>query len=285
MARYERPETTGEALALLARGAWTVLAGATDFYPALGAKPAAMDVLDISRIDALKEIAETPEGWTIGAAATWSALRRAALPPAFAALRQAAAEVGSVQIQNRATLGGNLCNASPAADGVPALLILDAEAELASRAGTRRLPLAQFILGNRRTARRPDELLTAIRISKRGASGRSAFRKLGGRRYLVISIAMAAVRLEVDAGGRVGAAAVAVGACSAVAQRLPALEAALRGRAADAGLAEAVDPGHFAALSPIDDVRATAAYRRQAAAEIVRRALLDLWANPMEWAA
>lgn len=279
MARYERPGTVEEALALLARGSWTVLAGGTDFYPALGGNPVAGDVLDISRIAPLKEIAETPEGWAIGAAATWSALRRAALPPAFAALQQAASEVGSVQIQNRATLGGNLCNASPAADGVPALMILDAEAELASLAGTRRLPLEKFILGNRRTARQPDELLRAICIPKRAASGRSVFRKLGSRRYLVISIAMAAVRLDTDSEGRVGASAVALGACSAVAQRLTELEAALRGLPLDAALTEAVLPEHFATLSPIDDVRASAAYRSHAAAEIVRRALLDLAAG------
>ena len=106
----------------------------------------------------------TAGGLRIGACTTWSAIRDAALPPAFDALRAAAAEVGGGQIQNAGTIGGNLCNASPAADGVPPLLALDAEVELASAAGTRRLPLAAFLRGPRRTDRRPGEMLTAVLI-------------------------------------------------------------------------------------------------------------------------
>ncbi|TGT02573.1 xanthine dehydrogenase family protein subunit M, partial [Mesorhizobium sp. M2D.F.Ca.ET.171.01.1.1] len=97
-------------------------------------------------------------------------------------------EVGSVQIQNVASVAGNLCNASPAADGVPALLVLDAEVELRSTKATRQLPLGEFILGNRSTALQPGEMVTAIRVPKRSAVGASAFVKLGARRYLVISI-------------------------------------------------------------------------------------------------
>ena len=137
-----------------------------------------------------------------------------------------------MQIQNAGTIGGNLCNASPAADGVPPLLALDAEVELASAAGTRRLPLAAFLHGPRRTARRPDELLTAVLIPAAATEGRSAFLKLGARRYLVISIAMVAARLA-TADGRVTAAALAVGACGPVATRLPAVEAALVGHPPD----------------------------------------------------
>src|SRR5690606_23592351 len=121
----------------------------------------------------------------------------------------AALEVGSGQIQNVASIAGNLCNASPAADGVPGLMVLDAEVELRSATTTRRLPLEKFILGNRRTALAPGEMVTAIRVPKASTSGTSAFVKLGARRYLVISIAMAAVRLTVE-DGRVGSAAVAV---------------------------------------------------------------------------
>ena len=150
------------------------------------------------------------------------------------------------------------------------------KSSLASAAGTRWLALSDFILGNRKTARRPDELVTAIRIPKASAAGRSHFAKLGARRYLVISIAMTAVRLAVDEAGLVSDAAIAVGACSAVAQRLGALEATLLGEPADATLAERVGAGHFAGLSPIDDVRGTADYRRAAAREIVMRAIADI---------
>ena len=138
-----------------------------------------------------------PGGLRIAACTTWSEIRDAALPPACDALRAAAAEVGGRQIQNAGTIGGNLCNASPAADGVPPLLALDAAVELASAAGTRRLPLAAFLLGPRRTDRRPGEILTAVLLPEAALAGRSVFLKLGARRHLVISIAMVAVRLDV----------------------------------------------------------------------------------------
>jgi CO/xanthine dehydrogenase FAD-binding subunit len=272
--RYAKPRTIDEALALLSQGGWRILAGGTDFYPALGTRPLTEDVLDISGIDALRGIDTGAELITIGAGTRWTDIVRHDLPPAFDSLRQAAREVGSIQIQNAGTIGGNLCNASPAADGVPALMVLDALVELRSRERTRRLALRDYILGNRKTALAPTEMLVSVLIPKRSAAGRSAFVKLGARRYLVISIAMAAARLAVDGAGRVSEAAVAIGACSAVAQRLGALEQALIGRMAHPSLAEAVEAQHLAALSPIGDVRATAEYRIAAGREIVGRALV-----------
>ncbi|HET9069944.1 MAG TPA: FAD binding domain-containing protein, partial [Amaricoccus sp.] len=159
---------------------------------------------------------------------------------------------------------------SPAADGVPPLLALDAEVELASAAGRRSLPLAAFLRDVRATERRPDEILTAVRIPGSALAGRSAFLKLGARAHLVISIAMVAARIVVE-DGRIAAAALAVGACGPVATRLPAIEARLAGARADA---VRIDPEEVAAaLRPIDDVRATAAYRAEAAAELLRRAI------------
>jgi CO/xanthine dehydrogenase FAD-binding subunit len=190
----------------------------------------------------------------------------------FDGLKQAAREVGGRQIQNAGTIAGNICNASPAADGVPALLALDAEVELASRDGARRLPLASFITGVRTTARQPGELVVALHVPRSRAEARSAFLKLGARRYLVISIAMASTLVEVE-DGKVKAARVAVGACSPIAQRLPALEQALVGAAVDARLGERVAPSHLAPLSPIDDVRGSAGYRREVALVLLRRLL------------
>ena len=274
MALYARPRSLDEALGLLAGGRWRVLAGGTDFYPALGAVPLADDVLDISLLRGdLAGISEIDGHHVIGGLTRWADIARAALPPAFDALRQAGREVGSVQIQNRATIAGNLCNASPAADGVPPLLALEAEVELRSQGCRRLVPLAAFLRGNRRTVISADELVTAIRVPKPAAAGRSAFVKLGARRYLVISIAMAAARVVAGPDGRVSAAAVAVGACSPVAQRLGALERDLIGKPANEDLGDTVEPRHLAALSPIDDVRGTAAYRVEAAREIVARAL------------
>ncbi len=274
MIRYAKPTTVDEALGLLAEDTWRILAGATDVYPALGSRPVRENILDINGLAGLRGIAETPAHWTIGARATWTELARHPLPAGFDALRHAALEVGSRQIQNVATVAGNLCNASPAADGVPPLLALDAEVELRTRAGVRHLRLEEFILGNRRTALRPAEMVTAIRVPKASASGRSAFLKLGARRYLVISIDMAAVRLAIE-NGRVVEAAVAVGSCSAVAVRLRGVEAALCGLKADA-LAGAVLSAPMEELAPIDDVRAAAGYRLEAAREIVIRALSDV---------
>lgn len=273
MIRYAKPTTVEEALALLGEGAWRILAGGTDFYPAQGAKPFRDDVLDINGLTSLRGIAETDRHFVIGARTTWTDIIRHPLPAAFDALKQAAREVGSQQIQNVASIGGNLCNASPAADGVPGLLALDAEVELRSAIATRQIPLQDFILGNRRTALRPGELVTAIHVPKSSASGRSAFVKLGARRYLVISIAMVATRLVVDA-GMVTQAAIAVGSCSAVARRLAGVEAALLGLPADNGFAAAVLAAPMSELSPIADVRGSAEYRLDAVRELVARAVL-----------
>jgi CO/xanthine dehydrogenase FAD-binding subunit len=273
MSGYAQPTSLDEAVSLLAGGGWTVLAGGTDVYPALGEDPVTQPLLDVSRIEALRGITHRPDGAIrIGALTTWTGIVGADLPPAFDALKQAAREVGSVQIQNRATIAGNLCNASPAADGVPPLLVLDAQVELTGASGNRLVALKDFIKGNRQTVRGKDELVTAIHIPATAVDGQSAFFKLGSRRYLVISIAMVAARLVANEDGIVTDAAVAVGACSAVAQRLPKLEAALVGQTLQIA-GDVAEAGHLDVLSPIDDVRAPAAYRMDAALEGVRRAL------------
>jgi CO/xanthine dehydrogenase FAD-binding subunit len=178
-----------------------------------------------------------------------------------------------VQIQNRGTVAGNLCNASPAADGVPPLLALDAEVELASAAGRRRMPLAEFIAGNRKTLHRADEILAAVLVPRRMENAVSAFLKLGARRYLVISISMVAAVVQTDESGCVAEAHVAVGSCSARAQRLSDLERDLVGLPVKAGIGAAVKGEHLSTLSPIDDIRATATYRREASLTLVQRAL------------
>jgi CO/xanthine dehydrogenase FAD-binding subunit len=282
--RYAKPTTVAEALSLLGEDSWRILAGGTDFYPAQGTKPLRENILDINGLAELRGIAETDSNWTIGARTSWAQIASAPLPACFDALRQAAREVGSQQIQNVATVAGNLCNASPAADGVPALLILDADVELSSTQGARHLPLGEFILGNRRTALQPGEIVTAIRIPKSAAVGRSAFHKLGARRYLVISIAMAAVRLVII-DGMVSDAAVAVGACAATAKRLHGVETAIIGRKADQSIVDAIISAQIEELTPIDDVRGTAGYRQDAAREIVARAALAIVDESLDKAA
>ena len=271
--RYERPDDLTRALELISDGGWRVLAGGTDLYPATSRGVLEGDILDISALEELRGIGAEAGGWRIGAGATWAEVIAAPLPPAFDALKGAAGQVGAAQIQNVATVAGNLCNASPAADGVPALMVLDAEVELRSLAGTRLLPVGEFILGARRTALREGELMTAIHCPAGAAKGRSGFRKLGARSYLVISIAMAAARLHV-AEGAVRGAALCLGACSETARRLPELERRLTGRPANAALTGLIGDSEVAdAIEPIGDMRGTADYRREAAAEILRRAV------------
>ena len=276
MSEYRRPDSLPAALAALAERRWTVVAGGTDLYPARVGRPPDQNLLDITRISELAGIAPEPGAWRIGARVRWSELVRAELPPLFDGLKQAARAVGGLQIQNAGTLAGNLCNASPAADGIPNLLAMEALVELASARGTRRLPIAEFVTGNRRTALAPDELLTAILVPRPECPARSRFLKLGARRYLVISIVMVALVVELDAGGWIAAVRVAVGACSPAAERLPLLERRLRGRSLEEDLSGAVDAEVLAPLTPIDDLRGTAAYRRAAVLTLLRRGLAEL---------
>jgi CO/xanthine dehydrogenase FAD-binding subunit len=270
---YLKPRTLTEAVSVLASSAGQILAGGTDFYPALGDRLPQGTVVDITSLRELRGISIEKGQVRIGGLTTWSELIRTPLPPCFDALKAAAREIGSVQIQNRGTVAGNLCNASPAADGVPPLLALDSEVELISAAGKRRMPVAGFITGNRRTQRRPDEILSAVLVPRTLENARSAFLKLGARRYLVISISMVAAIVQSDAAGCVAEARIAVGSCSATAQRLRDLERDLVGLRAKAGLGAHVQTKHLTPLSPIDDVRATAEYRWDASLTLVRRAL------------
>ena len=203
-------------------------------------------------------------------------LIRADLPDWFGAMKQAAHEVGGVQIQNAGTIIGNICNASPAADGVPGLVALDASVVLGSVSGEREVPITEFVLGNRKTARKPDEMVLGLNIPVCGTDARSTFLKLGARKYLVISIVMVSAVLEKAADGTVSRLRIAVGSCSEVAKRLTALEADLAGKPADSRLAALVTADHIAPLSPIGDVRGSAEYRSDAALTLVRRAIAEL---------
>ena len=268
---YITATTLEDALDALSGGAASVIAGGTDWFPAQGDRHFDGTLVDISRLAELRGVIRTDSGWRIGAATTWTDIIKADLPPAFNGLKLAAREVGSVQIQNTGTLAGNLCNASPAADGVPPLLTLDATVELASTQGTRQMPLGAFLQGVRKTDREAHEILTAVYVPDLPDGSTSSFVKLGARKYLVISICMVAVLVTVQ-GGLVSDIRIGVGAASPVAQRLTALEDSLRGLPVD-GLVRAVTDEVILALSPISDVRASADYRQSAAPQVIRRAI------------
>ena len=276
MPSYLRPTELDDALKALANGGHTIVAGGTDFYPARVGRNIDEDVLDVTAIDGLRAIEARGDHFYIGAGATWTDLIRADLPDWFRAMKQAAREVGGVQIQNAGTIVGNVCNASPAADGMPGLVALDASVVLASVSGEREVPISEFVQGNRRTARKSDEMVLGLRIPQCGKAATSAFLKLGARKYLVISIVMVSAVLERAADGTVEQLRIAVGSCSEVARRLPDLEVALAGKPVDAALAGLITTDHLLPLSPIGDVRGSADYRNDAALTLVRRAIADL---------
>jgi CO/xanthine dehydrogenase FAD-binding subunit len=270
MVTYHQATSLQQAMQLLnSQPTLKVLAGATDVYPAKATRAgwgqmSHPDVLDIAGLSELRGIEDRGDHWWIGALTTWSEIVRAEqLPPLFNGLKAAAREIGGIQIQNRGTLAGNIVTASPAGDSIPCLLALDAEIECVGGA-VFRVPLDRFITGYRKTIL-DGELVTGVRVPK--AQGHGHFIKLGARRYLVISIAMVAATFACNATGVVETARIAVGACTPVAVRVPALEARMIGQRLGHVLPTADDLAH---LAPLDDVRASADYRRAAALQLVR---------------
>lgn len=272
MMPYLRPASVEQALAALASDpGLRVVAGGTDVYPALAEAAPRTPMLDLSALP-LRGITRDAGGWRFGALTTWTDIARADLPGPMHGLQQAAVEVGSPQIQNAGTIAGNIVNASPAADGTVALLALGAEVEVAGP-NPRRVPLADFVLGPRKVALAPGELVTAIHIPDPG-DGVGGFLKLGARKYLVISIAMVAATLRLE-NGVIVQAGIAVGSCSPVARRLTGLEDRLQGVPL-AQAAAKVRPEDAAGLAPISDVRADAAYRAESVPVLVSRLLARL---------
>ena len=239
-------------------------------------------LVDLGRLAELRGIRREDGHVVIGGRTTISDLLRDPLVSEHApALHEAAAVFANPLIRNRATVGGNLVDASPAADTAPPLLALDAEVELASAAGTRRVPLADFLVGVRRTLRRPDERLTAVRFVVAAGDGRrtTAFHKIGLRKADAISVLSAAVAVMLDGAGRCATARVALGAVAPRPIRVPAAEAVLVGeKLTPAIIGEAARLAAEAAC-PIDDIRGSAAYRRQVVEVVVRRLLVGAIRN------
>jgi CO/xanthine dehydrogenase FAD-binding subunit len=287
---FERPTSLLNALALLPLG-YVPIAGGTDYYPARVAKPITDSMLDLSAITSLKGFTTTEilsaanpqncSALTIGALTTWRQCVQVEqnMPDYFAALAQAAKDVGGWQIQNRATVGGNLCNASPAADGTVALLGMNASVKLAcikeGALSYRDLALAEFVLGSRKTALTANELLVSIQIPSYCSTAKSVFLKLGHRRYLVISIVMVAMLIDFDSSDHVSVIHVAIGSCSKAAVRITSLEKVLMGVSRARVISVLAKNLNLIAdaIAPIDDVRGTAAYRIDAAKVLVQRAV------------
>jgi CO/xanthine dehydrogenase FAD-binding subunit len=276
----------GEALSALAetRPKWTVVAGGTDVMVFLDAGALKPDrVLDIWRLRELRYVREEDGGVAVGALSTYSDLIRAPLLQNHAPdLVQAALEVGAAAIQNRGTLAGSIANASPAGDPLPVLLAADAQIEVRSAArGARRVPASQFFVAYRKTALGADELITAIHLPRLRAGEHTFFRKVGTRRAQAIAKMVVAARAGVEGGGpgadpRVERITVGVGCAAPVPIRAPKTEALVSGKRVTPELIEEARRTLAAEVSPIDDLRSTAVYRRKVAGNLIAQFLAGL---------
>lgn len=233
-------------------------------------------VIDLLGIAELRGIREVDGGLEIGATTPFSEIRKSsAVRAAFPVLALAAGQIGGWQIQNRATLGGNLANASPAGDSLPVLLALEATVVLASSAGLREVPYTDFHTGYRKTALQPGELVARIRLPHLPPGSVQAFRKVGTREAQSISKVVVALAGRVER-GRIAEIRLAAGSVAAIPVRLRGAEQAVRGMAPGAEAAAAAGRSAAQEVTPIDDVRSTAEYRRFALERVVSRMVLGL---------
>lgn len=273
--QFCRAETLEAAIEL--RAEWgdegRILAGGTDvMVQYLHGEIAPKALIHIEGIEAMSGV--TINGRTVlGALTTHRTLgTTATLVARHPALAAAAAAVGGWQTQVKGTVGGNLCNASPAADTLPPLLVADAYVTLSSPRGERRLAVGEFILDRRTTALAPDELLTSVDLEPLPDGSAEVYVKLGRRGAMDVALVGLAVRLGFSEDGVVHTARIAVCSVGPTSRRIPDAEAALVGSRLDAGALDAAGAALIAASTPIDDVRATASYRRRTLSGLLGRA-------------
>jgi len=234
--------------------------------------------VDLKRIPEMLGVREVAGGFEIGAATACAAIgEHAALAAAWPGVVEAARLIGSAQVQGRASLGGNLCNASPAADSAPALIAAGAVCLIAGPAGRRELPVEQLQAGPGRNALAAGEVLVALRLPARAPRSGDAYLRLIPRTEMDIAVVGAGVSLSVDAQGVVSAARVALGAVAPTALRVDAAAQALVGTRLEAPALQALEAAARAACRPIDDKRGTAAYRTRVAGVLARRAALQAY--------
>lgn len=276
-----RPRSLDEAVRLLGEDPGLVpVAGCTDLMVqgpvALHAIERVIDLLGLPELRGIRETRETPAGLEIGATTTFSEIRRSeAVRAAFPILAEAAAVVGGWQIQNRATLGGNLANASPAGDSLPVLLALEAVIVAAGPRGLREIPGVEFHTGYRQTALERGEIVAHVRLPRLPEGSFQAFRKVGTREAQSISKVVVALAGRVEE-GRIADLRLAAGSVAAVPVRLRAAERAAVGLPLNPETADLAGRAAAAEVTPLDDVRSTAEYRRFALERVIRRMMLNL---------
>lgn len=274
------PQDLDEALALLARepGAWKPFAGGTDLMVLFEAgKLAHRKFVSIWHLGGLRGIEVSEDVVTLGALTTYAEVQESAvLREEFPMLCQAASETGGLAIQNRGTLGGNIANASPAGDSPPALLAYDAELELVSAGGTRRIPYSQFHTGYKQMSLRADELIARIRLPRAASAGaRQYYRKVGTRRAQAISKVCFAGLAKLDQ-SVVREIRLALGSVAPVPLRCTKTEAVLQDQKLDASLIEAARAELSEEIAPIDDIRSTSDYRLRVAVNLLEDFLSGL---------
>jgi carbon-monoxide dehydrogenase medium subunit len=275
--RYEAPTTLQGAVGLLASasGEARVLAGGTDLLVQL--RTDVLDpelIVDIKKIPETRAVAEERGGWRIGAAVTGAELREhPRLKQVWPGVIEAANLIGSTQVQGRATLGGNLCNGSPAADSVPALVAAGAVATLAGPQGPRDLPVEDVMLGPRTLALRKGEIVVSFWLPPRPPRSADAYLRFIPRTEMDIAVVGAGVSLTVDAAGIIAAARVSLGAVAPRVLLVPAA-AAIVGSRLDRPAQDRLEAAARAVCQPIDDKRGTVEFRIQVAGVLARRAAL-----------
>jgi len=273
---YLAPTSVEEATSLLAEqpGA-VVFAGATDVIPQIRAgRPQPDTMVDLKKIDRLVGVAGNDQGWTIGAATPTARLTgNDELTAEFPGLSEAAGLIGSDQIQSRSSLGGNLCNASPAADSVPAMIVNGMRAVIASADGTRTIPVADVVTGPGSTSLADGEFIVEFELDRAPANTADAYLRIIPRTEMDIAIVGAGARITLDEAGNCAAATIALGAVAPTAVRVTDAEAALTGKPINDETLAAVVAAASAACNPIDDKRGTIAYRRQVAGVLAKRAV------------
>jgi aerobic carbon-monoxide dehydrogenase medium subunit len=276
--RYEAPETVEGAVALLAAatGEARVLAGGTDLLVQMRADIVDPElIVDIKRIAETRAVTEERGGWRIGAAVTGAELKEhARLKRAWPGVVEAANLIGSTQVQGRATLGGNLCNGSPAADSVPALIAAGALASLAGPQGRRDLPVEDVMLGPRQLALRKGEIVVSFLLPPRAPRSADAYLRFIPRTEMDIAVVGAGVNVTLDGAGVITAARVSLGAVAARVLLVPEAAQAIVGSRLDAPSQQRLEAVARAACRPIDDKRGTVEFRIDVAAVLTRRAAL-----------
>lgn len=275
--RYEALKSIDEAVALLgSEPEARVFAGATDIIPQMRAgRPEPKVMVDLKSIPQLVNISSENGTWTIGAATPVALLAGSeTLKSDFPGLAEASGLIGSDQIQNRASLGGNLCNASPAADTVPAMIVNHTQAVIASRSGCRTIPVADVATGPGVTNLQAGEFVVEFKIKRPPLRTADAYQRFIPRTEMDIAVVDAGARITLDEAGNCAEAVIAVGAVAPTVVRVPAAEEALRGKPInDVTLAEMMAAVR-AACNPIDDKRGTKAYRIQVAGVLAKRVVL-----------